>query len=406
VISKRFVAKTTLGGLAIILAGLTIIFIFSRQLESVAMMRGIAGLKSLPWFNPAVGIPLAVFSLGSISLILWSRKTSSRLRRLLFGFVLIVDLASFGWFYEWKYISPGKDIITPTVMAQHYRALLEMTNQRMMPIRGVFGSANEIPPNISRLWGVPSASGYNTLILTRMSQFFPMFPSGELAGMWSSQNNRALDLMAVRYIFSPSLAVRPTRPVSSRINDLSDSSRWRHVEDIGDVSVYENLRAMPRAWLVEEVVRTRPEEALMIIQSSRMPDGRTYDPGRIALVEEPLEFNIRADKSGTARVGTLTNTSIEIHTVSPSPSFLVLSDANYPGWKVSVDGRPAHIFQTNFVLRGVAVPSGEHTIRFKFRPKSFYCGATISFLSVVLIIIILFKGANVRNFREKQSIPV
>ena len=35
---------------------------------------------------------------------------------------------------------------------------------------------------------------------------------------------------------------------------LSDPERWRHVEDLGEVAVYENLRVLPRAWVVPTVM--------------------------------------------------------------------------------------------------------------------------------------------------------
>jgi uncharacterized membrane protein YfhO len=84
----------------------------------------------------------------------------------------------------------------------------------------------------------------------------------------------------------------------------------------------------------------------------------------------------------SAQIVHLSNTRIEIHTNSASPCFLVLSDVYYPGWKATIDGNPTHIFQTNYVLRGVMVPAGGHIVHFEFRPKSFYWGAGISIISL------------------------
>ena len=38
----------------------------------------------------------------------------------------------------------------------------------------------------------------------------------------------------------------------------------------------------------------------------------------------------------------------------PNASFLVISQTNYPGWHVSVNDEPAHLYQTNFPGRGRA----------------------------------------------------
>ena len=39
---------------------------------------------------------------------------------------------------------------------------------------------------------------------------------------------------------------------------------------------------------------------------------------------------------------------------APDASFLVISQTNYPGWRVSVNDEPAHLYQTNFPGRGRA----------------------------------------------------
>jgi hypothetical protein len=56
--------------------------------------------------------------------------------------------------------------------------------------------------------------------------------------------------------------------------------------------------------------------------------------------------------------------------VEPSPEdrFLVLNERYYPGWQATVDGRPAEIFPTNLVMRGVLVPPGATTIEMHYVP--------------------------------------
>ena len=64
---------------------------------------------------------------------------------------------------------------------------------------------------------------------------------------------------------------------------------------------------------------------------------------------------------------------------------MVLSDVFYPGWQAHIDGKPAHIFQTNYIFRGVQLPPGEHTVTFSFRPLSFAIGCGISGASFALL---------------------
>jgi uncharacterized membrane protein YfhO len=51
-------------------------------------------------------------------------------------------------------------------------------------------------------------------------------------------------------------------------------------------------------------------------------------------------------------------------------SIVVLHDIYYPGWEVTIDGKPGRIFRTNLLFRGVEVPAGHHQVEFRFRPLS------------------------------------
>jgi uncharacterized membrane protein YfhO len=70
----------------------------------------------------------------------------------------------------------------------------------------------------------------------------------------------------------------------------------------------------------------------------------------------------------------------------------VFSDIYYqPGWKSYIDGKEAGHFRVNYVLRGMMVPSGEHSIVFEFRPKSYFSGEIIGLsISVLVVVILLF----------------
>jgi hypothetical protein len=194
-------------------------------------------------------------------------------------------------------------------------------------------------------------------------------------------------------------------PLSPVMGDLTDPSRWRHVEDTGEVRVYENLRAVPRVWLVSEVLTAKAEEILQTLHSSLLPDGRIFNPSQVALVEEPFTFKAKEwDESATAKLVHLSNTRMEIQTNSGSPSFLVVSDVYYPGWKASVDGVDTRLFQTNYVLRGIMVPSGSHVVHLKFEPRSFYYGAGISSgFSVLFILFLLQFRLRRRRLRKKEQ---
>ena len=521
-----------------------LLLVNSSYMSALAAQKGVGQLSLLPWKNRAVGIPIVVFLLGAAVLAYWHKQPASEPRRALLLLMLIVDLGSFGWFYEWRYAAPDRNQLKPPDVAMRYKNTLDATHQRLMPYRGSRGSLAEVPPNLSRLWGVPSASGYNVLVFSRVSNLLPMIDIIGPPLPWSEPENKALDVMAARYLFFPqnkimtdssgvawidqdaefwlgsgcnelprssatlnlptpvkstALAIVSRLACSAQIPDgaevarlrltdaqgkvetrslhagrdssewaydcsgvttkmqhqranvfrsypsklsdvpceghyyvttlkldgvkeiksvafewiggagviildklslidepagtsfpidsaLMDSNAWRLAEETEGARVYENLRAMPRAWLAPEVVSVNPNQALDAIKTGRLPDGRGFDPARTALVEGFPEATVNdADASATATVMTLLNTQMEVRTKSTRAGFLVTSDAYYPGWHATIDGRDVPLSRADYAIRGVMVPAGEHTVRFDYRPRSFYLGAGLSLISMLLL---------------------
>ncbi|HEY0082425.1 MAG TPA: YfhO family protein, partial [Pyrinomonadaceae bacterium] len=208
--------------------------------------------------------------------------------------------------------------------------------------------------------------------------------------------------LSVKKISVLNEAERSSAPVVPLAGSLADATRWRHVldinfansgygaikpEDVGEASVYENLRARPRAWLVGKVLRVTEEEALAALHSSRLADGSVFDPAEVALVEAPHGFTAQAldGEGASARVTHLSDGRMEVETRASAPAFLVTSDVYYPGWEATVDGVPAPLFRADYALRGLPVPAGTHRVRFEFRPRSFERGLCVSAASLLLL---------------------
>jgi hypothetical protein len=62
---------------------------------------------------------------------------------------------------------------------------------------------------------------------------------------------------------------------------------------------------------------------------------------------------------------------------------LVLTDAWYPGWEVTVDGAPAEALKAWGLFRAVRVPAGRHEVTWRYRPRSVQVGGAISALALL-----------------------
>lgn len=83
---------------------------------------------------------------------------------------------------------------------------------------------------------------------------------------------------------------------------------------------------------------------------------------------------IEADAEAEAVAPTITFTSyaptrVELTVQAASPGYLLLADAYYPGWNVTVDGEPRPVHRANVMFRAVQVDAGENVVVFDYTPS-------------------------------------
>lgn len=340
--------------------------------------------------NPNIYIPVAIFLLSSLSLIIWSKAPRSYWRQTLMIAVVTLDLCSCGWFYMQGSIIESKEQLISTAHATKYQSILNHSYQRLLPTEGPY-APDSFKPNDSQLHSIPSASGYDPLIIKRYYMFSGITSDGLLIPEFLSNKNLSLDILAIKYILVSDTTWMPGRS-DSLLKFLKDQNHWHLVERIDNSSMYQNLRAMPRIWWVDQAISEKSEQILTTIQTSLLPTGQKFNPYTTALIEEPFNFQTqKLNQPSTAKIISLSDKQTEIKTQTSLPRFLVLSDIYYPGWNAYIDGIKTQLYRTDYVLRGVIVPSGTHIITFKFIPKSFYLGLGISIIAWMFAILLLAK---------------
>lgn len=202
--SRRLILRTMAAACVVMLICLASLSVLHGVFLAKAKAAGISSLSLFPWANPGVGIPLLIFAAGVLALGFWSRWLTTRWSQLLLILVIVLDLSSFGWFYDWQLVAPTASQLQPNAVAKRYRDRLQASHQRFLNVAGNQTSEpNGLFPNLTRLWNLPNAGGYSPLMLTRVSHMMRMAANGALFHTPTSATETQLDLMGVRYMRAP-----------------------------------------------------------------------------------------------------------------------------------------------------------------------------------------------------------
>ena len=82
----------------------------------------------------------------------------------------------------------------------------------------------------------------------------------------------------------------------------------------------------------------------------------------------------------------------ELEASLESPGLVILADVYYPGWELTIDGKPAPIYRVNRLMRGAAVPAGTHRLVYSYAPRSFLVGRVVSILGLGVLALLALAG--------------
>ena len=149
-----------------------------------------------------------------------------------------------------------------------------------------------------------------------------------------------------------------------------------------------NPYAFGNAWFVPEVrmVENADEEMEALL---------SIDPHQVALVDKRFGEMVspsecQYDSLATVELISYKPDRLEYHYHSSVPGVILFSEVYYPhGWKALIDGEKAEHFRANWILRGMEVPAGDHTISFYFHPDMYLAGRWTTTICSGLLILAL-----------------
>lgn len=136
-----------------------------------------------------------------------------------------------------------------------------------------------------------------------------------------------------------------------------------------------------------------------------------FNPADTAIVDkrEQAKITLKPGRDSSSRIQLVKNENDKITYTSSSTTdgLGVFSEVYFEGgWKAFIDGKETPIARVDYILRGLSIPAGNHTIEFKFEPASYYTGDRISLIVGIISILILIYGAFMlwRNYTKEKSV--
>ena len=171
-----------------------------------------------------------------------------------------------------------------------------------------------------------------------------------------------------------------TSRVTDRGSDENSPGEQPHI-------VFENRRALPRAWVTQEVIPLAEKDMLAAVHHSRLPDGRPLYVAHAALVYPgSMPATTYPQGPATAIVRTIRDGAFTVDVTTTGGGFLVLSESFYPGWRARIGDQTLPVYPADVSLQGVPVPAGRQIVEFELVSNTLRAGAAISGVAFLILL--------------------
>jgi hypothetical protein len=172
-------------------------------------------------------------------------------------------------------------------------------------------------------------------------------------------------------------------------------------EQAGQPIAQQNPGALGNAWFVNELkwVATADDEITSLT---------SFKSKETAIINEKFKsdlagFTANLDSSASIQLTKYQPNKLVYAFEAKSTQYAVFSEIYYDkGWNAYLDGNLVPHQQVNYVLRGMQIPAGNHTIEFRFEPKVIETGETIALASSITLYGLLLAALGM-GFRKKKE---
>jgi hypothetical protein len=276
------------------------------------------------------------------------RKLSATAAALAVGLLTLVDL----WAVDKRYLNDSNfqretviQQFVPTAVDQ--QILLDKDlSYRVLNLSNPFNEANTS-------YFHKSIGGYHGAKLRRYQ---------DLIERQISQNNtQVFNMLNTRYL------ITPPNPQTNQ-----------------PAQVQRNPDALGNAWFITEIKPVQsPDQEIAALSNFNAATTAIVDVSKFPLTK--TSYNAAGS---SIRLTDYSPNALKYQATAAQDGFVVFSEIYYKdGWNAYIDGKLVPHMRTNYVLRAMPVPAGQHTIEFKFEPQSYAIGNTVSLVSSILLIL-------------------
>ncbi len=251
------------------------------------------------------------------------------------------------------------------------------TPHRIVAAGGVFR------PNGAALYGLEDVRGYESLVLDRFAETYPLWCRSQFASFNSVDDlsRPFLSFLNARYAIAAPDAAPP--------------AGWTEIARRPDTAVFENPRALPRAFVPRRIrVEADPRKRLAEMASAR-------DFGEVVWVDAPRPGSVPGGEgetpNGAATVSVReVGTDLAIEADVRERALVATSVPDWPGWRAESGGREIPLLAVDHAFVGFRLPPGRHAVRLHYLPQSFCAGIALAGAAVVaapLLLVLLRRRA-------------